>query len=469
LILSGPCLAGPHAGIVAASDDGKHIMQNRFRAGLAGAGLFLSLTNVAATAAELPPEMMPNVMPYAEGLPQHPVATPGATISADNLDQVQDVMVPMLFDMVKRGWLPQIKVTETTPVPAHPAFLEATAGNTRGAITFDADKVNAVGYVSGRPFPFEPDPNDPLAGLKLLWNYRYSMFEGDSEYIHQNWKYRDMRNEQIERELRIDVHIIRHMNRVINPPIPAFEDNPGGIYNSFYLLVKEPFDVANTQLLVHTYADDNKRTDAWLYLGFQRRVRRLATGQVTDAFLGSDLMIEDFRGYNTRISEYEWKYVETRTILAPVYHYADALSYQQDMDSYQGVKKEGSTGRAGCFPDVPYQLRKVYVVDGTPRDPSHPLSRRLNYLDVESSAFLYSQVYDRKGEPWKLFTIPYHHPDTSPYEVNHGSGSLLWSQPSQIDVQNEHCTTLHFNTVNNDTSLEERSRFTPQYLRKAGR
>ena len=33
----------------------------------------------------------------------------------------------------------------------------------------------------------------------------------------------------------------------------------------------------------------------------RRRVRRLAVGQITDAFLGTDAMIEDFEGYNGRI------------------------------------------------------------------------------------------------------------------------------------------------------------------------
>ncbi|MEW8549000.1 MAG: hypothetical protein AB2533_00970, partial [Candidatus Thiodiazotropha endolucinida] len=31
----------------------------------------------------------------------------------------------------------------------------------------------------------------------------------------------------------------------------------------------------------------------------------MASGQVTDAFLGSDVMIEDFEGYNGRINDME--------------------------------------------------------------------------------------------------------------------------------------------------------------------
>ena len=88
-------------------------------------------------------------------------------------------------------------------------------------------------------------------------------------------------------------------------------------------------------------------------------MRRLATGQTTDAFLGTDLMIEDFRGYNTRISEYTWKFIETKYILAPIYHYKDALAYDDTLWNFRGVTKEASHGYGHCYPTVPYQLRKV--------------------------------------------------------------------------------------------------------------
>ncbi len=125
----------------------------------------------------------------------------------------------------------------------------------------------------------------------MLWNYRYFMIEGDAQYIHQSWRYKNMRSGKIERELKTEVHLRRLMHRVALEPLPNVADNPSQINNSFYLRVFEPFVVKNTQLLIQIYEDDNRRPDAWLYLGFQRRVRRLATGQTTDAFLGTDLMI----------------------------------------------------------------------------------------------------------------------------------------------------------------------------------
>jgi len=419
-------------------------------------------------AVDLPPEMIPNMMPYANGLPTHPFAKPGTHINAGNVAQAEDVLVPMLYKMIQDGWV-EIDVTETTAIPHNPKYLETTAKNTKGSITFEADGVNPIGYVAGRPFPHDPDPADPQAGLKMLWNYRYFQVEGDHQLVKMSWRYKNMKKEVIERELKLEVHLRRLMHRVTLPPLPNVKDNPSEINNSFYMHIFEPFDVSNTQLLIHTYEDDHKRPDAWLYLGFQRRVRRLATGQTTDSFLGTDLMIEDFRGYNTRISEYNWKFVETKYILAPIYHYQDIMAFDDSLWTFRDVRKEASHGKGNCYPTVPYQLRKVYVINGVPADSSHPLSSRFNYLDVETAAFLYTEVYDKKGDAWKLFTIPYQHPDTSPYKSNHGTGTPLWSQPSQIDIQALHCTTLHFNTVTNDPELEDPNVFSVQHLRKAGR
>ena len=217
--------------------------------------------------------MQPNLHPYNDGLPIHPFAKPGAKIDASNVDQAQDVLVPMLYTMIKNGWV-EIKVTETTPVPHHPKYLEATVKNVKGSIQFDSDGVNPVGYVSGRPFPYDPDPDDAEGGLKMLWNYRYFMIEGDAQYIHQSWRYKNMRSSKIERELKTEVHLRRLMHRVALEPLPNVADNPSQINNAFYLRVFEPFDVRNTQLLIQIYEDDNRR--AMLSVA-QQELRKLST------------------------------------------------------------------------------------------------------------------------------------------------------------------------------------------------
>ena len=119
--------------------------------------------------------------------------------------------------------------------------------------------------------------------------------------------------------------------------------------------------------------------------GFQRRVRRLATGQITDAFLGTDLMIEDFEGYEGRIDDYTWKLLETRNVFLP-FHYRNELplaDYRVEKDGFQFVDYHG---RGGCFPNTTYELREVYVVEATPDEAAHPLAKRVLYAALHHGA-----------------------------------------------------------------------------------
>ena len=69
-------------------------------------------------------------------------------------------------------------------------------------------------------------------------------------------------------------------------------------------------------------------------------MRRLATGQITDSFLGSDLMIEDFEGYNGRVSDMKWTYKGTKNVLLPMWNHNELkLSDEfKDPDGYKFVE-----------------------------------------------------------------------------------------------------------------------------------
>jgi hypothetical protein len=232
-------------------------------------------------------------------------------------------------------------------------------------------------------------------------------------------------------------------------------------------MVKEPFDLANTQLLINRYEDDTQRDDAWLYLGFQRRVRRLATGQITDAFLGTDLMIEDFEGYNGRVTDYEWSYGGTRNLLLPFYYHNEmplAAEPAGDPDGYRFIDVHG---RGNCFPKVTYQLRKTYTLIGKPKDPNHPIGKRVINLDAQTFTMATLTVYDKKGEMWKWFPIGKAHPDHH-LPVNKGKGVALDDYAVLIDVQAQHCTTLQFKSMITDVENQP-SLFSVQNLRKEGR
>jgi len=250
-------------------------------------------------------------------------------------------------------------------------------------------------------------------------------------------------------------------------PKPAYEENPSKIFRGIYSMVKHPFDLVNTQLLIHRYADDTHRDDVWLYLGFQRRVRRLASGQITDAFLGTDLMIEDFEGYNGRVTDYTWEYGGTRNLLLPFYYHNEqelASEPAKDPDGYRFVDVHG---KGNCFPKVTYQLRKTFTLIGRPKDSNHPIGKRVINLDSQTLTMATLIVYDRKGDMWKWFPIgkahsDYHHPR------NKGKGVALDDYAVLLDVQAMHCTTLQFKSIITD-DVNQPDLFNVQNLRKRGR
>ena len=321
---------------------------------------------------------------------------------------------------------------------------------------------------AGRPFPEEPDINDPDAGQKLIWNYQYGFNAGDAERIYPFWwTFRDMKTDKIERIIKFDIKFMKWQQRVTFDPKPALGKNPSNIYRSLYMYAEEPFDIKNTQLLIHRYRDDLRRDDAWLYLGFQRRVRRLAAGQITDSFLGTDIMIEDFEGYNSRVTDYNWEYGGTRNLLVPFYYHNEMDLADEPADDPDGYRFITAHGKGNCFPKVTYQLRKTYILNGYPKDSEHPLSKREINMDAQTSTMPTLLIYDRKGDLWKWFPIGKAHSD---YHLtgNRGKGVALDDFASFIDVQALHCTTLQFKSLITNDGIDPKI-FSVQNLRKSGR
>jgi len=403
--------------------------------------------------------------PYKDGFPTVKGVTPGMVITKDNVEQAKEALDPEMYQHIKDGWV-EITVAETTDFGLHPNYIQATKDHL-GEVKL-GDKVGQIeNFIAGRAFPEEPDINDPRAGEKLAWNYQYGYNWGDNAAIYPfYWRYRDMNTGKVQREIKFNFHFLNWKHRVNQEPIPEIKPNPSGLFRSIYVQVLEPFDVKNTQLLIHRHEDDLVRDNAWLYLGFQRRVRRLATGQITDSFLGSDLMIEDFEGYNGRVSDMKWTYKGTKTILLPFYNHneQDLATDIKDKDGYQFVDFHG---KGGCFPKVTYQLRKVYVLESKSTDENHPISKRIHYVDAQTFTLPRTIIYDRKGDYWKSWMICQAHPDHH-LAKNKGTGVSIDDCFGMMDVQAQHCTTGQFKGQV-DPALNPKKKFTVQNLRATGR
>jgi hypothetical protein len=423
-----------------------------------------SLGAGAAVAATLE-DVENSFYPYRDAVPQFDGLQVGMTINASNVEQFKDIVDPGVYQQLKDGWF-EIKVGETTSFDLHENYVEATRKGL-GNVSLGEQLGQINGFIAGRPFPEEPDANDPRAGEKLAWNYKYGYNWGDNAAIYPfYWKYRDLESGKVERTLKFNFHFLNYMHRVNQDPVPQFEDNPSELFRAIYVQVLEPFDVKNTQLLIHRAEDDLKRDNTWLYLGFQRRVRRLSSGQITDSFLGADIMIEDFEGYNGRISDMSWTYKGTKNILLPFYNHND-MELATDLVEKDGYQFVEFGGKGGCYPNITWQLRKVYVLESDPKDENHPISKRLHFVDAQTYTLPRTLVYDRKGDLWKSWTIGQAHPDHH-LPKNKGTGVAIDDAFSMLDVQAGHCTTGQFKGQV-DPELNPVKLFTVQNMRAKGR
>ena len=395
----------------------------------------------------------------------NPLLSAGTVIGRDNISQYTLWLDEAVADNVRTGRT-QITLGQALNFPVHPHYAQATAANA-GNVTIESQRGTLSNFTAGRPFP-GLNSTDPQAGEKAAWNMRYAYAPDESETAHFIWRYRDMRKDKLERTIRMYGSILRYTHRHSHQPMPALEEreNPANLFSALYLRVNSPLDIRNTQLLIHRAELDNEPEQAWMYLNTQRRVKRIATSQKTDAFLGSDIMIEDFLGYNGRIIDMEWTYLGSTELLLPLYAHnqLDFGAQKPDKSGYHDIE---FTGAGGCFPNVTWQLRRVHSLEARPKDPAHPLSRRHYIIDAATFIPVLTRIYDRAGSLWKLGIVAASH------SGHHTSENAVWQGAitdgvSMIDLQAEHCTTLNLKSRMATKPLRHKV-FNTSYLRKMGR
>ena len=393
----------------------------------------------------------------------NPLLATGTTIGADNLELYRPWLDEVVAERISAGDF-QVTLGPRLDFPVHPRYLEATE-RYAGEPNLELEPGELASYQAGRPFP-ALDAADPQAGVKAAWNMRYAYAPDETETAHFIWRYRDMTKGKLERTLKMYGAILRYQYRHSHEPVPALENNPANLFSAIYLRVNSPQDIRNTQLLIRRAEKDTAPEQAWLYLNTQRRVKRIATGQKTDAFLGSDIMIEDFLGYNGRIMDMEWTLLGSGEMLLPMYAH-NQLDLGEQESSEGGYKDIVFAGAGDCFPQVTWQLRKVYQLQAVPRDKRHPLSKRHYIIDAATFNPVLTRIYDRGGQLWKLGVAAlshsgHHRPDNQEWQ------GAITDGVSMVDLQARHCTILNLNSRLAKAPLRHKA-FSTSYLRQMGR
>jgi hypothetical protein len=328
-------------------------------------------------------------------------------LSKENWQQAVNVLPAEFVDKVKSGQL-EIRTRATTDLPLTPAYVEATRRNAGKARLREDGSLE--GYVNGRPFP-EIDVADPQAGLKLTWNYRYH----DSFNFGQGWGVlRFVEGGKIIRSIEFTYAQAFGMHR--NDPKDNIWEGEGILYKELFQCL-EPDDVKNVMSLKFRYDDDRTSDLDFAYIREMHKVRQTHVN-LQERSLSSELLYEDYYSFSGYLHEHNWRFLGRAKLLAPV--------------GVQGVTAsfDPHTG----YPTDPWELRNMFLLESTPKDPGHPYAKRVLYIDEQMGVPLYVLAYDHQGRHYKTIFTLYGNPAFNP--GNEHVRAPLW---------------LAFNAINHET------------------
>jgi len=354
---------------------------------------------------------------------------PGDVIGQGNVEKVRDLVTPGLEWCIRHGM--PLTIVEPRKVEWPAEYKEATEKYSR-QVKLSEGGLTISNYVAGLPFP-EIDPNDPMAALKIMFNYEHKPaitddldlrnFDADTGSIEA------LRPMSIEKHFVLDhARTLYYTGRLFIEPKPNYEPNPSKFRNQTAMYpILEPFDLKGVGIVGNRYIDPGKQDNQWLYLPSLRRVRRMSSAQRSDALFGQDTDMDSYYGYNGHVAWTNWTFLGEREMLAAIHAVNYPVKWADPAD--------------WAFDDV-WEKRKVYVVQGVSKLPQYAYSKRIILIDKEAWIVPYSDIYDLAGELWKIWVnnwsyrklafsgAPEEYPDERPF------------QPAimMVDMQLDHAT-----------------------------
>jgi len=315
---------------------------------------------------------------------------PGDVITGQNVDEVGDLLSPGVKWCVRHGMIVHVVAPQEVELPK--PYLDATE-KYAGQVQLGPDGLSLQNYVAGFPFP-HIDVSDPQAALKIMWNYEYKPFVTDDadarNFDADTGSINADRPMSIERHFILDhIRTLYYNGRIFVDPKPELP-NPDGIrYKSSLHPILEPFDLKGVGSTSIRYIDPSRQDDTWLYLPELRRVRRLSSAQRSDALFGQDTDVDSYGGYAGQIAWMNWKFLGEGKVLAPFHAAHNPVEWCPPPGDF-------------AFCDD-WELRDVYIVEGTPKQSQYAYGKRLLFIDKNTYLVAFSDISDRDGQLWKVW------------------------------------------------------------------
>jgi hypothetical protein len=371
------------------------------------------------------------------------------TITRDTMGQHADRLAgPQKALLEKYGDTFKMNVYPSHRSCAQPDFVYEA--NRKNALTgVISDQGNGVDKaIMGKPFPI------PNSGYEVLWNHLLGF--GNHKLQRQFAAVIPTASGAYTKYSAQDDAIIRW-----NDPVMKTAADLDNIFALYILHTLEPTRVAGNVILVHETL--NRLSDprkAWQYSPGTRRVRRAPNIAYDNPGTNSDgaTTSDSFGGFNGAPDRYTWRLKGKQEAYVPYNNYelySDKLTYD-DLIRPRHLNTD----------HVRYELHRVWQLEANLKPSTrHVYSRRVFYQDEDTWSIVSSELYDARGELWRVqeqYPITYYEVPVCGASMG-GAYDFTNGRYIAVGLINEE-EPINFYADH----LEER-RYTPQTIRALGR
>lgn len=328
-----------------------------------------------------------------------PAPSPGEVISYAELRRLRPFLPREIWRLRDHFFFEgmQLRIAPRGDYTPAAAYVEATRRFRESRVGADG---SLEGYVAGQPFPMEQIDcaEDPLAGVKIAWNFDHQWEGSGSQARFRVTFVRRGRSEGGGFQGKLGSVLLA--NRVepyyLATGGSVFPGDPRKLVTQTDLTA--PGGRAGSWTLFTRYRSSEgpegaaRLDDLWEYSPDVGRVTHSRVRHRSLPTPGAELVPDDVGGFGGVVTQYEWKCLGEMELLAPVDSQVRGYPYESDHDF-------GPSGLS--FANDRWELRPVVKLRMTPKDPNHPYSRKDLYLDRKTLRALYGFAYDAPGALWK--------------------------------------------------------------------
>jgi hypothetical protein len=163
------------------------------------------------------------------------------------------------------------------------------------------------------------------------------------------------------------------------------------------------------------YRDPNKQDNSFAYSPMIRRVRRMSAANRSDAFMGSDLAVDDANGYDGKVSAFTWKILRKQEALIPILDVEPQRIVRNEFGEWEttkqikpviyGYQKEGWQGAAWAPTNLCWVKRPVYIIEMKAKDRYYNYGVQYIWVEAEVFGCSFKVIHDKAGDYWKTLFI----------------------------------------------------------------